>query len=175
MAEIELSLIVAMAKNRAIGRDNALPWHLPDDLKYFKSVTMGKPIVMGRKTFDSIGRPLPGRLNIVITRNSEWQHPGVAVASSLQEALMMAASDEGSGSHSPREVMVIGGEQIYRTAIDRADRLYITRVQTEVDGDAFFPEYDESQWFEVARQEPETQGDVPYFFQVLERSQQSPF
>ncbi len=176
MSEIELSLIVAMAKNRAIGRNNELPWHLPDDLKYFKSVTMGKPIVMGRKTFDSIGRPLPGRLNIVITRNSEWQHPGVTVASSLQEALCMAAEDEGAtGSHTSREVMVIGGEQIYRTAIDRADRLYITRVQTEVDGDAFFPEYDESQWFEVARQEPEKQGDVPYFFQVLERSRQLSF
>ncbi|MCL4121095.1 UNVERIFIED_CONTAM: hypothetical protein GTU68_044418 [Idotea baltica] len=151
-----------MADNRTIGRNNELPWHLPDDLKYFKSVTMGKPIVMGRKTFDSIGRPLPGRLNIVITRNTEWQHPGVKTAASLQQAVAIAAPIQ--------EVMVIGGEEIYRTAIELADRLYVTRVQAEVEGDAFFPQYNESEWQEVSRQEPESQGEIPYFFQVLERS-----
>ncbi|HEB26545.1 MAG TPA: dihydrofolate reductase [Porticoccus sp.] len=176
MTDVKLSLIVAMAKNRAIGLNNTLPWHLPEDLKYFKSVTMGKPIVMGRKTFDSIGRPLPGRLNIVITRNSEWKHPGVKIASSIQQAMSIAEEqreaeqDEGEGvSAEAQEVMVIGGEEIYRTAIDLADRLYITRVQATVQGDAFFPEYNEADWQEVSRQEPEAQGDTPYFFQVLER------
>ncbi|MDX2350293.1 MAG: dihydrofolate reductase [Porticoccus sp.] len=168
MTDVKLSLIVAMAKNRAIGLNNTLPWHLPEDLKYFKSVTMGKPIVMGRKTFDSIGRPLPGRLNIVITRNSEWQHSGIKTASSLQQAMSIA--EEQADSEGLEEVMVIGGEEIYRTAIDLADRLYITRVQATIEGDAFFPEYNEANWREVSRQEPEVQGDTPYFFQVLERA-----
>lgn len=167
MASLTLSLIVAMARNRVIGRDNALPWHLPEDLKYFKAVTMGKPILMGRKTFESIGRPLPGRLNIVITRDPGWQHPGVAVASSLEHALEQAALDP--DARAAGEVMVIGGEQIYRAAIEKADRLYITRVEAEVAGDAFFPEYDEGIWQETKRQQPEQQGDTPYFFQVLER------
>ena len=175
-ANITLSLIVAMADNRTIGRNNELPWHLPDDLKYFKSVTMGKPIVMGRKTFDSIGRPLPGRLNIVITRNTGWQHSGVKTAASLQQAVAIAAEanpqdQETLIQEAPiQEVMVIGGEEIYRTAIELADRLYITRVQAEVEGDAFFPQYNESEWQEVSRQQPESQGDIPYFFQVLERT-----
>ena len=168
---ITLSLIVAMADNRTIGRNNELPWHLPDDLKYFKSVTMGKPIVMGRKTFDSIGRPLPGRLNIVITRNPEWQHSGVKTAASLQEAVAIAAEENPQDQEALiLEVMVIGGEEIYRTAIELADRLYITQVQAEIEGDAFFPQYNESEWQEVSRQQPESQGDIPYFFQVLERT-----
>lgn len=170
-ANITLSLIVAMADNRTIGRNNELPWHLPEDLKYFKSVTMGKPIVMGRKTFDSIGRPLPGRLNIVITRNAEWQHSGVKTVASLQQAVAIAAEANPQDQEALiQEVMVIGGEEIYRTAIELADRLYITRVQAEVEGDAFFPQYNESEWQEVSRQEPGSQGDIPYFFQVLERS-----
>jgi dihydrofolate reductase len=167
---LRLALIVAMSQNRVIGNDNHLPWNLPEDLKYFKSVTMGKPMVMGRKTFDSIGRPLPGRLNIVITRNAQWAHPGVETAASLEQAMSLAAehtSDEVSGAG--KEVMVIGGEQIYRAVIERADRLYITRVQTEIDGDAFFPDFDEKAWREVRRQDPETVGDTPYYFQVLER------
>jgi len=165
----KLALIVAMDQNRVIGNDNHLPWRLPEDLKYFKSVTMGKPIVMGRKTFDSIGRPLPGRLNIVVTRNNHWQHPGVETATSLAQAMAIAAENApkpGAGEH---EIMVIGGEQIYRAAIDSADRLYITRVQVDVEGDAFFPEFNESEWQEISRQQPEFQGDIPYFFQVLER------
>jgi len=164
-ADVKLSLIVAMAENRTIGRNNELPWRLSEDLKYFKSVTMGKPIVMGRKTFDSIGKPLPGRLNIVITRNTDWQHPGVKAASSLQQAVAIAVEE----NPQDREVMVIGGEEIYRTALGQADRLYITRVQAKVEGDAFFPEYNESEWQEVSRQQPELQSETPYFFQVLER------
>ena len=168
---VTLSLIVAMAENRTIGLNNELPWHLSEDLKYFKSVTMGKPIVMGRKTFDSIGRPLPGRLNIVITRNTEWQHSGVETAASLQQAVAIAEEANPQDQEALiQEVMVIGGEEIYRTAIELADRLYITRVQAEVEGDAFFPEYNEPEWQEVSRQQPDSQGDIPYFFQVLERS-----
>lgn len=172
--DVKLALIVAMANNRTIGCNNELPWRLPEDLKYFKSVTMGKPIVMGRKTFDSIGRPLPGRLNIVVTRNGEWQHPGVKTAPSLQQALAIAVEERDIAVESEpqiQEVMVIGGAEIYRAAIELADRLYITRVQAQVEGDAFFPEYDEAAWCEVSRQEPEVQGETPYFFQVLERKQ----
>lgn len=165
-ADITLSLIVAMAENSTIGRNNELPWRLSEDLKYFKSVTMGKPIVMGRKTFDSIGKPLPGRLNIVVTRNADWQNPGVRVASSLEQAVAIAVEENLQG----QEVMVIGGEEIYRTALEQADRLYITRVQAKVEGDAFFPEYNESEWQEVSRKQPESQSDIPYFFQVLERT-----
>lgn len=165
-ADITLSLIVAMAENSTIGRNNELPWRLSEDLKYFKSVTMGKPIVMGRKTFDSIGKPLPGRLNIVVTRNADWQNPGVRVASSLEQAVAIAVEENLQG----QEVMVIGGEEIYRTALEQVDRLYITRVQAKVEGDAFFPEYNESEWQEVSRKQPESQSDIPYFFQVLERT-----
>lgn len=162
---MRLSLIVAMANNRTIGLNNRLPWHLPGDLKYFKSITMGKPIVMGRKTFDSIGKPLPGRLNIVVTRNTSWSFSGVEVASSLDQAKIIAVlMDE-----STPEIMVIGGSEIYNTAIDQADRLYITRVQASFEGDTFFPVFDEEVWREVGRQEPEQQGETPYFFQVLEK------
>lgn len=167
MVCLTLSLIVAMDRNRVIGSNNSLPWRLPDDLRYFKSVTMGKPILMGRKTFESIGRPLPGRLNIVISRDPCWRHSGVATASSLADAMALAAADPGAVAAG--EVMVIGGEQIYRSAIELADRLYITRVDTAVEGDAFFPDFDETCWLEVARKQPENQADIPYYFQVLER------
>ena len=137
---MKMSLIVAVSKNGVIGLDNKLPWNLPDDLQYFKSVTMGKPLVMGRKTYDSIGRPLPGRTNIVITRDASWCAPGVEVATSLDDALSLArkaCTDSGVD-----EVMVIGGEQIYRMTIAVADRLYVTEVDTEIAGDAFFPTID---------------------------------
>ncbi|WP_438950981.1 dihydrofolate reductase [Porticoccus sp.] len=167
MVCLTLSLIVAMDRNRVIGKNNTLPWRLPDDLKYFKSVTMGKPILMGRKTFESIGRPLPGRLNIVISRDPCWQHADVVSATSLADAIALAAVDPGAVAAG--EVMVIGGEQVYRCAIDLADRLYITRVDTVVEGDAFFPAFDETRWCEVARKQPENRADIPYYFQVLER------
>ena len=164
--KMRLSLIVAMANNRTIGLNNTLPWHLPGDLKYFKSITMGKPIVMGRKTFDSIGKPLPGRLNIVITRNTNWSFSGVEVVSSLDQAKNIVSLMDESMS----EIMVIGGSEIYNTAIDQADRLYITRVQASFEGDTFFPLFDEEIWHEVSRQEPEQQGETPYFFQILEKN-----
>ena len=126
-----LSVIVAVADNGVIGRDNALPWHLPEDLRYFKRVTLGKPIVMGRRTFESIGRPLPGRTNIVISRDPGFAAVGIEVAASLDAALQLA-----SGA---AEVVVIGGAEIYRLAIPRADRLYVTEVHTEPAGDALLP------------------------------------
>jgi dihydrofolate reductase len=147
---ITLSIIVAMANNSAIGKDNQLLWHLPEDLQYFKRTTMGKPIVMGRKTFESIGRPLPGRLNIVITRQTDWQHEGVKVVHTIEDALRLAEAQ--SIIDGMDEVMVIGGAEIYKTALPVADKLYITRVDAEIDGDAFFPEVDDSVWQETSRE-----------------------
>ncbi|MEH6515492.1 MAG: dihydrofolate reductase [Halioglobus sp.] len=147
---INLALIVAVAENGVIGRDNGLPWHLPDDLKYFKRVTMGKPILMGRKTFESIGRPLPGRTNIVISANPDYQANGVRVVSSLEEALALAediATIDGA-----EELMVIGGARIYAAALPRASRLYLTEVHAEVAGDAYLPPLDLQFWQEVSRE-----------------------
>ncbi|MGB0449045.1 MAG: dihydrofolate reductase [Porticoccaceae bacterium] len=164
---MKISLIVAVSRNGVIGIDNQLPWHLPEDLKYFKSVTMGKPIIMGRKTFDSIGRPLPGRTNIVITRDSSWQAEGVEVAQTLPQA--MTLGQLACAQADVDEAMVIGGEQIYRMTLPAADRLYLTEVQAEVEGDAFFPEFAASDWQQVSEQLPEVTDTHPYRFVVLER------
>jgi dihydrofolate reductase len=166
---IDLAVIVAAAENGVIGRDNALPWHLPEDLRYFKRVTMGKPIVMGRKTFESIGRPLPGRTNIVITRQPDYQAEGVKVVSNLDEALALAenvALIDGAS-----ELMVIGGAEIYRAAIPRARRLYLTEVQARIEGDARLPEVDWSRWREISRESwPASEANpYPYSFVVFER------
>ena len=147
---MQLSIIVAAAENGVIGRNNALPWHLSEDLQYFKRVTMGKPIVMGRKTFESIGRPLPGRTNIVISRNPEFSHEGVRVAASLASALEIA--EDVALIDGTDEVMVIGGAQIYAEAFARAQRLYLTQVHAEVEGDAYLPPIDWSRWLEISRQ-----------------------
>jgi dihydrofolate reductase len=138
-----LSLVVAASENDVIGRDNALPWHLPADLKHFKAITMGKPIVMGRKTYESIGRPLPGRLNIVISRNRALQIPGVDVVGSFDEALARAGDAP--------EVAVIGGAELFRSALPLARRIYLTRVHANVAGETKFPALDLRQWREVDR------------------------
>jgi len=148
---MKCALIVAMAKNQTIGIDNTLPWHLPNDLKYFKKVTMAKPIIMGRKTYESIGRPLPGRTNIVITRQSDYQADGIVVVNSLQQALDKAEDISFVAGHD--EVMVIGGAEIYQQALLKADRLYITHVHGDVEGDAFFPQVSWSDWQEVQRED----------------------
>ena len=141
-----LALIAARARNGVIGLDNRMPWHLPEDLAYFKRVTLGKPVVMGRKTFESIGRPLPGRLNIVVTRNPDWQAAGVQVAHSLDAALALAAAA------APEEIMLIGGAELYRQALPQADVLYLTEIDAEFAGDAFFPEVDLARWrIEIGR------------------------
>ena len=168
---MKIALIWAMSRNRVIGRNNALPWHLPGDLKYFKRVTMGKPLIMGRKTHESIGRPLPGRANIVISRNPDYQAEGVKVVQSLDEAIRLAeniALIDGA-----EEAIVMGGAEIYALALPHADRLYMTQVHAEVDGDAYFPEVDIEQWHELGRDDFSAEGPNPYdySFVVLERPQ----
>lgn len=129
----KISLIAAMAKDRVIGKDNDMPWHLPADLKHFKKVTLGKPVIMGRRTFESIGRPLPGRKNIVITRNQQWTHEGVEVVSSTELAMSLVAGVD--------EVMIIGGGKIYEQFLPQADILYLTFIDLDVDGDTRFPDW----------------------------------
>ncbi len=153
---MHIALIVAMAENGVIGRDNRLPWHLPADLRHFKRLTLGKPVIMGRKTFESIGRPLPGRTNIVLTRQPGFAPAGVRVAASLDAALAMAEAQ--ARADGVDEVMVIGGAAVYAEALPRADRLYLTRVQLAVDGDARFPEPDPASWHRTAC-EPLPAGD----------------
>jgi dihydrofolate reductase len=166
---MKLALIWAMSRNRVIGRNNALPWHLSEDLRYFKRVTMGKPIIMGRKTWESIGRPLPGRTNIVITRDQNFQTVGVRVVHSLDDALRLA--EHIGVIEGAEEAVVIGGAEIYALALPKAERLYLTQVHAEVDGDAWFPEFDLSQWQELAREDFKAEGPnpYPYSFIVLER------
>lgn len=166
---MKLALIWAMSRNRTIGRNNALPWHLSEDLKYFKRVTMGKPIIMGRKTWESIGRPLPGRANIVITKDHAFTAPGIKVVHCLEDALSLAESIgliDGA-----EEAVVIGGAQIYALALPMADRLYLTQVHAEVEGDAHFPVFDLTQWEELGRDDFSASGPNPYdySFVVLER------
>lgn len=157
-----VSLLVAHARNRVIGRDGGMPWRLPADLKRFKALTMGKPVLMGRKTFESIGKPLPGRENIVITRNRAWRADGVRVCHSLDAALEAAGT---------AEAMVIGGAGIYREALPLARRIYLTLVYADIDGDTFFPEYDASEWIETAREDraPDADNPHPLTFFTLER------
>ncbi len=135
---MKISMIAAMAANRVIGKDNKMPWHLPEELGYFKRVTMGKPIVMGRNTFESIGRPLPGRKNIVVSTNPDLQIEGVTVVHSVEAAILAGEGCE--------ELMIIGGARLYKQMLDKADCLYITDIDLEVDGDAYFPDYSDSQW-----------------------------
>ena len=159
----KVSLIVAMAGNRVIGRKNRLPWRLPADLQRFKALTMGKPIVMGRKTWESIGRPLPGRTNIVVTRDVGYQAEGCVVVHSVDQALEVAAGTD--------EVMVIGGANLYKQLLDRADRLYLTHVMADIEGDTWFPEFDIAQWKELEREShsSDEKNEFDYEFVTLER------
>ncbi|HVI51075.1 MAG TPA: dihydrofolate reductase [Candidatus Sulfotelmatobacter sp.] len=157
-----ISMIVAVAANGTIGKDNKMPWHLSEDLKYFKRVTMGKPVVMGRKTYESIGKPLPGRPNVVITRDPHWSVDGVEITHSVADALALAERLAGGG-----EVMVIGGGEIFNAAAARAQRLYYTEIKAAYDGDAFFPKPDPALWREVSRDEHD--GEPPYAFLILDR------
>jgi dihydrofolate reductase len=162
---IRLALIVAAAENGVIGRNNALPWYLPEDLRYFKRVTMGKPIIMGRKTFASIGKPLPGRTNIVITRNPLFLAEGVKVVSSLAAALELAqhlALVDGA-----EEAVVIGGAEIYQAALPVADRLYLTEVHASLEGDAELPAIDWTQWREVSRERHAAQAPNQYDYSFV--------
>ena len=157
----QLTLIVATDRQGGIGIDNTLPWKLPEDLAHFKRMTTGHPIIMGRKTFDSIGRPLPNRRNIVITRNAEWQHDGVEAATSVEAALALLDGAEG---------FVIGGAEIYRQSLALTSRLIITEIGQTYDCDAFFPAIAREEWQETAR-EPHVSAasGLPYAFVTLQR------
>ena len=155
----KITLVAAMARNRAIGLDGAMPWRLPRELKHFKETTMGKPIVMGRKTRESIGRVLPGRQNIVVTRNPDYLAEGCDVLLSLEAAVDSAAGDE---------VMVIGGGQVYAEALPFADRMVLTMVECEPEADTWFPEWDEGEWLEVSSRSEAPDEKNPYAYRVVE-------
>jgi dihydrofolate reductase len=162
-----VSLIVAMDKNRLIGRNGRLPWRLPDDMKWFREQTMAKPVVMGRKTFDSIPdrfRPLPGRHSIVLTRQGDYEVEGVTVVHTIEAALAAAGTVD--------EIVVIGGAELYAQLIPMADRLYLTLIDAEFEGDAYFPGLDPAQWREIYRQEhpADDRHDYPFTWLILERT-----
>ncbi|MCX7184137.1 MAG: dihydrofolate reductase [Nitrosospira sp.] len=161
------SILVAMAKNRVIGRNNALPWQLSPDLKRFKQLTMGHHIVMGRKTYESIGRPLPGRISVIVSRQSDYQAPGAIVVGSIAEALKVCNEDK----EMDQESFVIGGAEIYQQALGLCQRMYVTEIQQEFDGDALFPEFNQQEWHEISREKHRLDGDdgLEYHFVVLDR------
>jgi dihydrofolate reductase len=144
---MHISIIVAAAENNAIGKNNQLLWHLPNDLKFFKNTTWGMPVVMGRKTFESVNKPLPGRMNIVITRQANWKADGVVSATSLKDALHKAEADN------YKQAFVIGGGEIYKDALPKADIVYLTRVHTAINGDTFFPQLHEEAWELVSNED----------------------
>jgi dihydrofolate reductase len=158
-----ISLIAAMAENGTIGRDNSLPWRLSDDLKRFKALTMGKHLLMGRRTYESIGRPLPGRTCLVLTRDREWGAEGIVVVHSLGQALSHARDAE--------ELVAIGGAEIYRLLMPFARRIYLTLVHAEIPGDTFFPDFDPTQWADVECQShpADERNAYPFTFVTLER------
>lgn len=169
---LPLCLIAALAENRVIGRDNQLPWHLPADLKHFKAKTLGKPIIMGRKTWDSLGRPLPGRLNLVVSRQAGLQLDGAEVFATLDAARERA--EAWAREQGVEEVMLIGGAQLYEQALPIADRLYLTRVALQPEGDAWFPAFDEAQWHCVERAEQPANEPAPaHCFETWTRVQTS--
>ena len=149
-----ISLIAAVARNGVIGKDGQVPWHLPDELERFKATTMGHPLVMGRRTFESIGRTLPGRRTIVVTRDPRWHHPGVESAHSFAEALSLAGPAD--------EVFVAGGAEVYAEALPFAHRLVLTEVDAEPEGDTWFPAWDRARWVEESREEHEGWTRVVY-------------
>lgn len=155
-----VSFVVATAENNVIGHDNQLLWHLPDDLKHFKRLTQGHPVIMGRRTYDSIGRALPDRANIVITRQQNWQAPGCEVAYSVPAALERAAKLDA-------EVFVIGGAEIYRQAMQAADTIHLTEVHHSFEGDTVFPELNKAEWREESRERHEADERHPYAFSFV--------
>ncbi len=160
---MQLSIIVAMDRNRVIGRGDTLPWHISTDLKNFKKITMGNPIIMGRKTHESIGRPLPGRENIILTRDKNYTSEGCTVLHSMDEIFEHCKEVD--------EVMITGGSEIYKLSLEQATRLYLTEVHTEIEGDTFFPEFDRSDWREVSREDhsSDEKNEFDYSFVLLER------
>ncbi|MFQ1784759.1 type 3 dihydrofolate reductase [Aeromonas veronii] len=162
---MKISMIAAMAHDRVIGKDNQMPWHMPSDLAHFKRVTLGKPVLMGRKTFESIGRPLPGRRNLVISRNPDYQAEGIEVVGSVEVALALLAGS------SVEELMVIGGGHLYAEMLPSADCLYLTRIDLAVEGDTRFPAFDDGQWQRVdCESHPaDEKNPHPYSFETWQR------
>lgn len=160
---MRIAAIFAMSENRVIGKDNQLPWHLPADLQHFKALTMGKPILLGRKTYESIGRPLPGRCNLVMSRDVQFQAPGCVVVNSLETALLAAGYSD--------EIMVIGGAVLYQHLLPRTQRLYMTIIHHEFEGDAYFPVLDMSEWEEVSHvdHDADEENKYSYSFITLDR------
>ncbi|MFA5933523.1 MAG: dihydrofolate reductase [Microgenomates group bacterium] len=161
MSKPKISIICCIGKNRGIGKDNQLLWHIPEDLQHFKQITEGHPVIMGRKTFESIGRPLPNRLNIILTHNPLTGQPGVVFAFSLEEALKMAAENE------KEEIFIIGGGQVYQEAISLADKLYLTVVEDSPEADTFFPDY--SDFKKVISSQKNKNKDYSFTYLELER------
>ncbi|HHQ4522969.1 MULTISPECIES: type 3 dihydrofolate reductase [Aeromonas] len=162
---MKISMIAAMAHDRVIGKDNLMPWHMPADLAHFKRVTLGKPVLMGRKTFESIGRPLPGRRNLVISRNPDYQAEGIEVVGSVEAALALLAGS------SVEELMVIGGGHLYAEMLPSADCLYLTRIDLAVEGDTRFPAFDDGQWqrVECESHPADEKNPHPYSFEIWQR------
>lgn len=156
-----IQIVVAYSRNRVIGRDNALPWRLPGDLAHFKRVTMGCPIIMGRKTWESLGRPLPGRLNVVISRNADYSAEGATVCTSMEDALRACAE-------APR-ACIIGGEQLFRIALPVTDEIIATEIDADIEGDTFFPDIDAGAWDEVERLPQPEENGLRYDFVALRR------
>lgn len=170
-ARPRIAMIAAMAANRVIGDGNKMPWHLPADLRHFKKLTLGKPVIMGRKTFESIGsKPLPMRVNIVVTRDANFRAAGVVVANDLQQALSLAEP------HAAEEIMIMGGASIYEQAMPIADRLYLTFIQLNVDGDARFPDLRQYRWTELSSEShtPDAENPYNYSFVTYERLADAP-
>ena len=159
---MKISMIAAMAHDRVIGKDNQMPWHLPADLAHFKRVTLGKPVLMGRKTFESIGRPLPGRRNLVISRNPDYQAEGIEVVGSVEAALALLAGS------SVEELMVIGGGHLYAEMLPSADCLYLTQIDLAVEGDTRFPAFDDGEWQRIACEShpADEKNPHPYSFET---------
>ena|SRR3989344_5261315 len=158
---MEISIIVAVSQNNVIGAKNKLPWYLPADLKRFKKLTMGHHIIMGRKTFESIGRVLPGRVNVVVTRNLDYKEEGVVVVNSLEDAFKLAKNAKET------EAFVIGGAEIFTETLPKVDKIYMTKVNAKIDGDVFFPSFDEKQWKVISRKRFEADDKNLYPFEFL--------
>ena len=160
-----ISLVVAASENNAIGKNNQLIWHLPNDLKFFKNTTWGFPVIMGRKSFESVNKPLPGRTNIVITTNPDWKAETVIVVNNLKDAIQKAAETNS------KQIFIIGGGEIYKQSMDIADSIYITRVHADLEGDTFFPEIDKSKWKLTSNQdfEADEKHAYSYSFQIWEK------
>lgn len=156
-----LSLIVAIANNGVIGIDNTLPWHLPEDLKRFKALTMGHHIIMGRKTYDSLGRLLPGRTTVIVTRNADYEVEGALIAHSLEQAIALCGNDD--------EVFLIGGAELYRAGLGISNKLYITEIDLDVAGDAHFPQIDDAQWQETAREAHVSEKGLKFSYVTYQR------